>query len=482
MANTFKIRSNRLAVHESLDGDWLTNVSMPLILCGSGTAQVNRAWGTMERLGEVGCLDRVQSTVLYDINNDTNRRITAKGRRMKSSLGTEIFMPQFIPTDTGFHRDPHGYMPYAGSLFQEQDNVVGEVGERSDQLGTPPQLIIHFMGFGSHCLLGAHLHNRLRDRFPQAHSLIILDVPRDPTLHDQMRDIWDELMELLPNEKFLVTDDRMGDQFLTDHKLACALATIEAVSQSGTQSGPTLTDVVSSLTKKGKSGTWLGMSSITAYRLPVKKSWNLMPPFRRTRLIRGKSDELALLGIRAAKDTMQARFDLAKYNDHSDDARSMIFCSVPLAYDEIPILESQVQNALINEGFFEEHPYASFGLASANMPSNATVKYVPNMPIRHNILAKAVIGVGRTVANITRFYAGAFIGRRVGPLFLHCTRLYPLTNITDPKTDIDSFKNIFQSKSPSLESNKKDAIETSVAAWQDAFESTMNSNDPAKVP
>jgi len=480
MANKFKIRSNKLSVHESLDGDWLSNVSMPLILVGSGTAQVNRVWGTMERLGDVGCLDRVQSTVLYDINNDTNRRITAKGRRMKSSLGTEIFLPQFIPTDTGFHRDPHGYLPYAGSLFQEQDHVVGEVGERSDQLGTPPQLIIHFMGFGSHCLLGAQLHNRLRDRFPHAHSLIILDIPRDSTLHDQMRDIWDEFMELLPNEKFLVTDDRMGDQFLTDHKLACALATIEAVSQSGTQSGPTLTDVVSSLTK-GNLGSWLGMSSITAYRLPVKKSWNLLPPFRRTRLIRGKSDELTLLGIRAVKETMQNRFDLAQYNNRSNDARSMIFCSVPLAYDEVPILESQIQHALINEGFFDSYPYASFGLASANMPSNSTIRYTPNMPVRHNILSKMVIGLARGVYNMARFYAGAFVGRKVGPLFLHCTRLYPLTNITDPKVDIDSFKNIFQANTSVIEQETKDTIETSTSEWQDSFKSTVLSNGITKV-
>ena len=143
MANKFKIKSNRLSVHQSLAEDWMNNTSMPL---------VNRVCGTMERMGEVVCLDRVQSTVLYDINNDTTRRITSKGRRMKSSLGTEILLPQYIPTDTGFHRDPHGYEPYAGTLFQEQDKLVEELGERSDNLGTPPQLIIHFMGFGSLCL------------------------------------------------------------------------------------------------------------------------------------------------------------------------------------------------------------------------------------------------------------------------------------------------------------------------------------------
>ena len=80
MANKFQIKSNRLAVHESSSGDWLHNASMPILLCGSGTAQVNRVWGTMERLSDVGCLDRVQSALLYDINNDTTRRITSKGR------------------------------------------------------------------------------------------------------------------------------------------------------------------------------------------------------------------------------------------------------------------------------------------------------------------------------------------------------------------------------------------------------------------
>jgi len=88
------------------------------------------------------------------------------------------------------------------------------------------------------------------------------------------------------------------------------------------------------------------------------------------------------------------------------------------------------------------------------------------MPVRHNILSKMVIGLGRGIFNVARYYAGAFVGRRVGPLFLHCTRLYPLTDITDPKSDIDSFKNIFQVTSPVIEQETKDAIETSASAWE----------------
>jgi len=450
MSNRLQIGSNRLAVHESSEGDWLVNSSMPLMLCASGTAQVNRVWGTLERLGDVGCLDRVQSALLYDINNDTTRRISSKGRRMKSSLGTEIFFPQFIPTDTGFHRDPYGYVPYSGTLFEEQEKVVEELGERSDQIGTPPQLIIHFMGFGSHSLLGAILHERLKRRFPHAKTLIILDIPRDPTLHDQMNEVWDEMMALLPNEKFLVTDDRMGDPYVTDHQLACALATIEASSQSGSQSGPTLTDVLSGLTK-GNLGSWLGLSSISAYRLPVRKVWSLIPPFRRTRLIRGKADELTMLGIRAAKDTLLSRFDLANYSDQENRARSMIFCSVPLKIDEIPVLESKVQNALANEGFFKENPYASFSLASANMPSSASVRYIPNMPIRKGWVQRFI---SNTVGHLWKGFKSTcsmIYGRDGHTPYLHCIRLYPLTSVRNPKMDIESLRSILTAEKPVIQ-------------------------------
>ena len=450
MSNRLQIGSNRLAVHESSEGDWLVNSSMPLMLCGSGTAQVNRVWGTLERLGDVGCLDRVQSALLYDINNDTTRRISNKGRRMKSSLGTEIFFPQFIPTDTGFHRDPYGYVPYSGTLFEEQEKVVEELGERSDQIGTPPQLILHFMGFGSHSLLGAILHDRLKRRFPNAKTLIVLDIPRDPTLHDQMRDVWDEMMKLLPDEKFLVTDDRIGDPYVTDHQLACALATIEASSQAGSQSGPTLTDVISGLTK-GNLGSWLGLSSISAYRLPVRKAWSLIPPFRRTRLIRGKADELTMLGIRAAKDTLHKRFDLANYGDQENRARSMIFCSVPLKIDEIPILESKVQNALANEGFFNENPYASFSLASANMPSSASMRYIPNMPVRKGFLRRFVANtVGQLWKGFT-FTCSMIYGRDGHTPYLHCIRLYPLTSVRNPKMDIESLRSILEADKPVIQ-------------------------------
>ena len=83
----------RGAVFESTQGFGSAS-SRPIIVCGSGTAQVNRVWSLMERMGESGCLDRVQSAILYDINMDTRRRIANKSRDMRSSQGPRVFQPQ----------------------------------------------------------------------------------------------------------------------------------------------------------------------------------------------------------------------------------------------------------------------------------------------------------------------------------------------------------------------------------------------------
>ena len=175
------VSPSRGAVFESTQGFGSAS-SRPIIVCGSGTAQVNRVWSLMERMGESGCLDRVQSAILYDINTDTRRRIAAKSRDMRSSQGTRIFQPQYIPSDDGFHRNPHGYLQYAGRLLQEQESLVEEVSGHADRIGTAPQLIVHFIGFGSHSILGAKLHNKLTEEFPDCKSIVVLGIPRDPTL------------------------------------------------------------------------------------------------------------------------------------------------------------------------------------------------------------------------------------------------------------------------------------------------------------
>ena len=90
------VNASRGALFESTDG-YVNSASRPIVVCASGTAQVNRAWSLMERLGESGCLDRVQSAILYDINSDTRRRISVKAQGLRSRQGTQIFQPDYIP-------------------------------------------------------------------------------------------------------------------------------------------------------------------------------------------------------------------------------------------------------------------------------------------------------------------------------------------------------------------------------------------------
>ena len=90
------VNAPRGALFESTDG-YVNSASRPIVVCASGTAQVNRAWSLLERLGEAGCLDRVQSAILYDINSDTRRRISVRAQGLRSRQGTQIFQPDYIP-------------------------------------------------------------------------------------------------------------------------------------------------------------------------------------------------------------------------------------------------------------------------------------------------------------------------------------------------------------------------------------------------
>jgi hypothetical protein len=463
------VNSTQGALFESTDG-YVNTTSRPIVISASGTAQVNRAWSLMERMGEAGCLDRVQSAILYDINSDTKRRIATKAQDFRSRQGTQIFQPEYIPSDDGFHRDPHGYAPYAGRLFQEQENLVESVSRRADQLGTVPQLIVHFIGFGSHSILGAKLHGQLIEEFPDAKTVIILGIPRDPTLHDQMKGVWDEFRSMLPADQcFLITDDRIGDPISQDHKLACAIASIEASSQSASQSGPTLPDVIGSLSHE-KDGEWLGITSIKSFELPMTSSISLFPPFRRTKLIRGKSDELSMLPIKAIKAVMNDRWQIADHRTPDNTARSMIVCTVPLKNDELPHLNAQVQNLLSYDGFFEKYPRTTVTFASAQMPSNVVNRQIPNLPKRRNFLIRWAISPVKALLSISSDIFVKIAGKKPKPLHIHCSRIYSVPGADNPTQEIGTLSTIL--RTPTQKNGNQESSQQ-VEAWTDAVDDIL---------
>ena len=477
-AGGMSVSPSRGAVFESTQG-FGNSSSRPIIVCGSGTAQVNRVWSLMERMGESGCLDRVQSAILYDINMDTRRRIANKSRDMRSSQGTRVFQPQYIPSDDGFHRNPHGYLQYAGRLLQEQESLVGDVSSRSDRIGTAPQLIVHFIGFGSHSILGAKLHNKLTEEFPDCKSLVVLGIPRDPTLHDQMRAIWDEFVGLLPDQGFLITDDRIGDPASQDHKLACAIASIEASSQSGSGSGPTLPDVISSLSQD-TNGKWMGVSSIKSFEIPMLTSWSMLPPFRKTRLVRGKGDEINMLPIKAIKAAMSDRWQIADHKSPDSGTRSMVVCTMPLKNDELPRLHAQVQELLRYDGFFEKNPRTTVALASAQFASNSMIRQTPNLPKRRNILFSMAIGFMAGLWTVGDLAFGWVFGKKPAPLYLHCSRIYTVPGAEDPTREIGTLSSILMVESGESQGQNQDRLGNDTKEnWADAVDSILREPDPA---
>ena len=463
------VNRTQSALFESTDG-YVNTTSRPIVISASGTAQVNRAWSLMERMAESGCLDRVQSALFYDINSDTKRRIATKTQDFRSRQGTQIFQPEYIPSDDGFHRNPHGYAPYAGRLFQEQESLVENISRRADQLGTAPQLIVHFIGFGSHSILGAKLHGQLIEEFPDAKTVVILGIPRDPTLHDQMRGVWNEFRSMLPTDQcFLITDDRIGDPMSQDHKLACAIASIEASSQSASQSGPTLPDVIGSLSHE-KDGEWLGVTSIKSFELPMTTSLSLFPPFRRTKLIRGKSDELSMLPIKAIKAVMNDRWQIADHRTPDNMARSMIVCTMPLKNDELPHLNAQVQNLLNYDGFFEKYPRTTVTFASAQIPSNVVNRQIPNLPKRRNFLFRWVASAVKALWTIGSDIFVTIAGRKPTPLYIHCSRIYSVPGANNPTEEIGTLRTILGT---STQETGNQGSSQQVEAWTNAVDDIL---------
>ena len=57
----------------------------------------------------------------------------------------------------------------------------------------PPQLVIEFLGFGGHSILGGIIHEKLVAVLPEATFLPVLLLPSDPALQELMRqETWKE--------------------------------------------------------------------------------------------------------------------------------------------------------------------------------------------------------------------------------------------------------------------------------------------------
>ena len=157
------------------------------------------------RMGEAGVLDRVQSLLMYDCNQGSIDAIDSDTQSMSRnvrSASLPVILPNFLPKVDGFLRDPNAYKDYYGLIHRDMERMVDTVARRAEEVGSPPQIILEWLGFGGHAKLGGVLHGMLLERFPDALFLPIMLMPREHVLEENMRrETWgayEETMGLTP--------------------------------------------------------------------------------------------------------------------------------------------------------------------------------------------------------------------------------------------------------------------------------------------
>ena len=272
----------------------------PILSVSVGTAGASRNWRFLHRMAHAGRLGRVCSAIICDYNSGTVLRMRG---RIKSTSGrheSPIVLPKMIRTADGFLLNPYEFGRHLGDVGDDLKGLVDQVYEQSQNSGSHPQLILEFLGFGGHAIVGLMLHQMLRDHFPESRCLPVIALPADETLHDWMRR---EVQDLPPETTLpgwmrggtweayeagmnlgaygccLVVDNRIDAPPNDD--LALGLAVIEAAGTDPIKRG-SLPEALGGILLEGRG--WVGMNVVRRV-IPSRKAWTLGFPLRRLRTI-----------------------------------------------------------------------------------------------------------------------------------------------------------------------------------------------------
>ena len=422
----------------------------PYIGIATGTAQVNKLMSVIECFGDVGLKNRFQSAIFYDINADTLLRIRKRSRSagMFGQRDMQSLFPKYIPTDTGWNRDPYSWKKWAGGLIRDQEALCTAIKDRSEELESQPQMILFFTGFGSHGLLGIELYKKVRKQFPNTLVLTVLTIPKEPMIRKQALRIWDEYSQFITDAEsagaVLLVDDSMASDLKTnDHKLAVLLAAIEQSGANDTKSG-TLVDVVNGL-KFYSEGSWFGANVSHPAVLPSKRKFHAFPPFFRTELVEGKSQDLQRIASEAISDIEQSVWQLAKHGSASKKSLRKTFCALPISKDYMGYLTSQVHTWFSSKKDADELEYLSVDYAAANFPyiseGSGSNQQLPN---KRSMLGQALnlfmIPITGSLS-ILKWAAG-----RHQRFYCHVGQIYVLSESERSFTEIPSINDLLRSK------------------------------------
>ena len=332
------------------------------------------------RMGEAGMLDRVQSLLMYDCNQKSIDDIVAGTRVMRSERGNRlpVILPRYLPKVDGFLRDPNAFKDYYSHIQRDMERMVDTLSRRAEEVGSPPQIILEWFGFGGHAKLGVVLHQRLLEKFPEAIFLPIILLPRDHVLEENMRrETWaayEEMMQLPSpyssnHAEFrgfpaIITDNRIHrDVRLLDDRLAIGLASLESSMGYKVDSG-SLSETVNIF--RGYSNGWFGMR-VLSRRVDVARA--TMPHSQELEVANYDAKQLVWETQNAMWDIVDQRrtdLDLAHHRFVETDSLMRMVVGMPIVPADLPKFERDVNDDLDRKDFALAYPNLVWSFAPVN--------------------------------------------------------------------------------------------------------------------
>ena len=339
----------------------------PICAVGIGTTGCTRAFSFVEAAAEAGGMSAIQSVVCYDSNQRTVEELTARTQKLKGSSRPAMFLPSYIPSDDGFHRDPDKVDKFFGLLDRELEQLVNGAWRNSMKIGASPQIIIEFFGCGGHIKLAGVLHNKLKETYPDAMFLPVLALPQDSILEQRLKDkTWAMFEEAFSGERVLITDNKMASFKDMDRRLSAGLASI-ATAQFSDPTASSMADIVS--IHKELSGGWFGMSVVR--RPLLTQRVRKMGVFSERRISVGRSNKLAEETRFAVWKSFEPSGHLAKHQSLSPESPQHLIVELPLSVEAMEETKEDVMDQLTREGLFTQYPNLKVAFASARFESEA---------------------------------------------------------------------------------------------------------------
>ncbi len=348
-----------------------------LVVLGMGTAGSRRALTFLQRLSELSEIRRVQSAVFYDCNEITVDHISRFLRkflgRARHGIGVQVLFPNYIPISNGFMRDPQLFEEYEGPLERDMDNIVSQTIAQSERCSTAPEVIIEFMGFAGHSVLGGRLHNKLRAAFPATVMLPVLMLPEDHVSEEWTRRfIWEQYEHLLQGSNCLLTA-QSGSHFGEDDvRLATGLAGLE-VADVDDEGGPGSALAASIQRLSATSGGWLGMATVKR-KMPVtrKFEWLSLPPWWRQYAAVGQEEELSVSVGHAIWSTLDPPSQMAEGMRDLHHSPQEVVVSLPVHPDALEPVAYNAAEVLDRSNLFGQFPNMDIAFNTARFSEGLT--------------------------------------------------------------------------------------------------------------